>query len=143
MTVSTPITPPARLAKRVDFLACSKGRRFPTAAFVLQVRERGDPGAPRFGFTVTKAMGDAPRRNRMRRRLKEAVRLSAAEHAVLGYDYVLIARPDAYSCPFDALRADLVAALTKSAKPALERGSPSPRPGPAGNAGPAHGPHNG
>lgn len=70
----------------------------------------------RFGFTVTRQVGNAVIRNRIRRRLREAVRLAAAKEAVPGTDYVLIARKPALTLPFDRLIADLtsgLAALTR------------------------------
>ncbi|WP_439572852.1 ribonuclease P protein component [Phreatobacter sp.] len=106
-----------RLVRRADFVACSKkGRRVPTAAFVLQERPRGDDAPPRFGFTVTKKTGGAVERNRMRRRLKEAVRLSAAGRARSGSDYVLIASRAALTRPFETLQVDLEEALQRAGR---------------------------
>ena len=59
-----------RLRQRADFLAAATGAKAPTAAFVLQARKRGDSGPIRVGFTVTKKVGNAVERNRVRRRLK-------------------------------------------------------------------------
>ena len=65
-----------RLKKRRDFLAAAKGSKAARRAFVLEARERGDDGPARFGFTVTKRTAKkAVERNRIRRRLREAVRL--------------------------------------------------------------------
>ena len=121
-------TAPRRLVRRADFVACSKGRRVATAAFVLQERERGDDLPPRFGFTVTKKTGGAVERNRMRRRLKEAVRLGAPPAARPGSDYVLVLNRGALDRPFDTLMSDLTAALRRSAVPRSSRpaGHPSP-----------------
>ena len=73
----------ARLKKRADFLAAAKGRRQHQRSFVLQIRERAaaetgeaSSPAPRFGFTVTKKVGNSVIRNRIRRRLREVVRLA-------------------------------------------------------------------
>ena len=63
-----------RLRQRADFLAVANGARVNLAAFTLQGRLRDDPGPIRVGFTVTKKNGNAPERNRIRRRLREAVR---------------------------------------------------------------------
>lgn len=111
----TGLTPPSRLVRRADFIACSKGRRFPTAAFVLQERRRGDDKGPRFGFTVTKKTGGAVERNRMRRRLKEVVRLGARDAAQPGSDYVLVLGRAALDRPFESLVADLTDALRRAA----------------------------
>ena len=64
-----------RLRQRADFLAAATGIKVPATAFVLQARKRADDGPVRFGFTVSKKVGNAVERNRVRRRLREIVRL--------------------------------------------------------------------
>jgi ribonuclease P protein component len=124
----TSSTPPARLVRRADFIACSKGRRITTAAFVLQERTRGDEAPPRFGFTVTNKTGGAVERNRMRRRLREVVRLGAHDGARPGSDYVLVLNRNALDRPFDVLKTDLADALRRAAapRPARSAGRPNP-----------------
>ncbi len=99
------------LKRRSEFLRIRGGARCPTPPFVLERKPRAEPAAasspPRFGFTVTKAIGGAVERNRIRRRLKAAVAAVAASSARPGQDYVLIARKDALDIPFDALKKDL------------------------------------
>jgi ribonuclease P protein component len=68
---------------------------------------------PRFGFTVTKQSGGAVQRNRIRRRLKEALRLLNPLPAQPGHDYVILARPEALGMPFLALQGELIRALGK------------------------------
>jgi ribonuclease P protein component len=68
---------------------------------------------PRFGFTVTKQSGGAVQRNRIRRRLKEALRLLDPLPARPGHDYVILARPEALGMPFLALQGELIRALSK------------------------------
>ena len=92
-----------RLRQRADFLAAATGLKAPTAAFVLQARKRDDDGPVRVGFTVSKKVGNAVERNRVRRRLKEIVRLSAAGCLRPGHDYVLIGRRAALELPFDRM----------------------------------------
>ena len=70
-----------RLRQRADFLAAATGSRCRRPAFVLQARKRRDEGPARVGFTVSKKVGNAVERNRVRRRLREIVRLSAAAPA--------------------------------------------------------------
>jgi ribonuclease P protein component, eubacterial len=79
-----------RLRQRADFLAAATGAKVPTAAFVLQARKRDEHGPIRVGFTVSRKVGTAVERNRVRRRLREIVRLSAATGLLSGHDYVLI-----------------------------------------------------
>jgi len=102
-----------RLRDRADFLAAASGAKVPTAAFVLQARKRGDSGPVRVGFTVSRKVGSAVERNRVRRRLKEVVRLSAATGLCRGHDYVLIGRRAALSLPFEQLTQDLQRALRR------------------------------
>lgn len=102
-----------RLRQRGDFLAAATGVKMPTAAFVLQTRKRGDGGPVRVGFTVSRKVGTAVERNRVRRRLKEIVRLSAATGLLSGHDYVLIGRRAALSLPFDQITEDFKRALRR------------------------------
>jgi ribonuclease P protein component len=102
-----------RLKQRADFLAAAKGAKVPTGAFMLQARARGDAAPPRFGFTVSKKVGNAVERNRVRRRLREIVRRHAALLPDPGHDYVLIGRRAALQMPFDRMIADLTSALTR------------------------------
>ena len=105
-----------RLKKRRDFLAAAKGQRTARRAFVLEALARDDSGDPRFGFTVSKRVAKkAVERNRIRRRLKEAVRLSAEGSARPGHDYVLVGRIKALSEPFDELKVALAEALRQTA----------------------------
>jgi ribonuclease P protein component len=98
--------PVERLRKRMDFLAAATGPRIPAAAFVLQTRGRTDTGPPRVGFTVSKKVGNAVERNRVRRRLREIVRLSDAGRLRPGNDYVLVGRRAALELPFARLIED-------------------------------------
>jgi ribonuclease P protein component len=83
---------------------------------VLQARARGDAAPPRFGFTVSKKVGNAVERNRVRRRLREVVRLSAALPGEAGHDYVLIGRRAALAIPFERIAAEFAGALKRVAK---------------------------
>ncbi len=80
---------------------------------VLQAMRRGDTGPARLGFTVTKRVGNAVVRNRTRRRLKEAARLTLAERPLVGVDLVLIGREGTRRRAFGALREDFRRALAK------------------------------
>jgi len=102
-----------RLRQRADFLATATGTRAPAAAFVLQARNRRDQGPARFGFTVSKKVGNAVERNRVRRRLREIVRLSAATRVRAGHDYVLVGRRAALELPFARMTQEFEGALRR------------------------------
>ena len=104
-----------RLRQRADFLAAAAGLRVPGPAFVLQSCRRADDGPPRLGFTVSRQVGTAVERNRVRRRLREVVRRADADDIRPGHDYVLVARRAALTEPFDRLTADLSGALRRLA----------------------------
>ena len=111
-----------RLKTRAEFLHVRGGARFTAPSLVLQARKRAAGGTEeshvaRFGFTATKSLGGAVVRNRARRRLKEAVRLTGPTHAVEGYDYVLIAREGTVQRRFTELIRDLERALAKVHEP--------------------------
>ena len=85
--------------------------------FVLLVRDRndGDP-AMRIGYTVTKKIGGAVIRNRMKRRLRALVRELLPESGFGGADHVLIGRAGGVERDFAQLRTELQRALTKLRK---------------------------
>lgn len=115
--------PADTLKVRADFQRLRQARRAGGVAFMLAARDRGDGGPPRIGFTVAdKAIrqpagtgaprrAGAVRRNRARRRLKEAARLVAPQEARAGFDYVIIGREPALRQDFAALLADLTKAF--------------------------------
>ncbi len=80
----------------------------------MEVLERGDGDAARVGFTVTKKVGNAVVRNRVRRRLKEAVRIDAAGDMKPGNDYVIVGREDVLAAPFAEIRTELSRRLRKT-----------------------------
>ena len=102
-----------RLKQRADFLAAASGAKAPAPAFVLQTRKRTDDGPARCGFTVSKKVGNAVERNRVRRRLREIVRLSGFRRMQSGHDYVLIGRRAALKLPFERIAADFDGALRR------------------------------
>lgn len=99
-----------RLKKRQDFRRVyQRGSSLKNRAFVLCFRAAGRRSAntpPRIGFSVSKKIGKAVERNRVRRRLREACRLELAGFRP-GFDYVLIARLGAKAESVASLRQKL------------------------------------
>lgn len=131
-----------KLRKRQDFLAANGGRRWSAPGFVLLVHRRSGPrpqgaaapesgvqpdaglpqgsqpdtGPPRVGFTVTKKVGTAVVRNRLKRRLRALAREILAPRATAGTDYVLIGRSGGLTRSWSDLVSDLERALRKLAQ---------------------------
>ena len=112
------------LKKRRQFLQVAESqRRWVTPGFVLQLNVRAAVGSatrddqvrdtPRVGFTVTKRVGNAVVRNRVKRRLRAAAAKIVPSCASAGNDYVLIGRKQALERPFQSLMSDLKWALRK------------------------------
>ncbi|HEU0044576.1 ribonuclease P protein component [Sphingomonas sp.] len=99
---------------RRDFLAANGGRRAPMPGFVLLMRPRND-GSPamRVGYTVTKKIGNAVVRNRMKRRFRALAAELLPTSGVRGADHVLIGRAGGVEREFALLRAELAKALRK------------------------------
>lgn len=136
-----------RLKKRSDFVAAASGRRFHTERMTVQGLRRDDADGLRIGLTVTKRVGHATERTRIKRRLREATRLAVARLAdsrlaanerepageaacddaadQIAADIVVIARRPVLSAEFDVLIEDFVRALHNVTKP----GQPKARPG--------------
>jgi ribonuclease P protein component len=102
-----------RLRQRADFLAAAAGNKVTAPAFLLQARNRKDERPARVGFTVSKKVGNAVERNRVRRRLREVVRLSAVGRTRSGHDYVLVGRRAALNLPFERMVQDFDGALRR------------------------------
>lgn len=102
------------IKKRSAFKAASNGPRFSTPGFTMLRRPMAPEEASglRFGFTVTKKVGNSVERNRIRRRLREAVRANAGQLPSTPMDLVLLARRAAISLDFTALVADILRATS-------------------------------
>ena len=119
------------LKKRAEFLRVKGGPRYSTAAFALEARARSEadleggarakksaaPDAARFGFTVSRKVGGAVVRNRIRRRLRALVAGLDPSQVRSGCDYVLIVRPAAVERSYAELKVDLEQALARVHRP--------------------------
>lgn len=119
------------LRQRAEFLRIRGGLRQGTVAFVLEGKARtASPGGvgPRFGFTITRQVGNAVQRNRIRRRLREALRTLPSACVRPDFDYVLVARPAALERTFAELVAGLRSAFERlhATRPAGRRAAGGP-----------------
>jgi len=116
------------IKKRLDFLAANRGTRYATPGFVLLVKDRQDENADiRLGITITKKVGNAVVRNRMRRRFRALAQEMLGQKGKCGADHILIGRDSGIERDFTELRADMAKALdtlcqqNRSAEPAEAR----------------------
>jgi ribonuclease P protein component len=106
-----------KISARKDFLAANSAKRAANGGFVLLVRDRADAdSAMRLGITVTKKIGNAVVRNRMKRRFRALAREILPTSGVIGADHVMIGRASGVERDFAMLRQDLTRALEKIAR---------------------------
>ena len=83
-----------------------------TPGFLLLVRDRKDADpVMRVGFTVTKKIGGAVVRNRMKRRFRAVAREIVPGKGIQGADHVMIGRARGIERDFALLRSELANAL--------------------------------
>ncbi|MGH6830924.1 MAG: ribonuclease P protein component [Methylocella sp.] len=116
-----------RLKRRAEFLqVAAANRKWVAPGLILQVRRQSSsesssdsaalaagPEPVRVGFTASRKVGNAVKRNRARRRLRSVAEAVLARHAEPGMDFVLIARPATVDRDYHALVGDLVAGLKR------------------------------
>jgi ribonuclease P protein component len=108
----------ASIKNRSDFLAANGGLRTTTPGFILLVRDRKDSDqAMRVGFTVTKKIGGAVVRNRMKRRFRALAREIVPTKGFAGADHVMIGRANGVERDFGVLRDELGQALDRLRRP--------------------------
>ena len=109
------------IRKRADFLAANRGLRVARPGFVLLARPNGGHGK-RFGITVTKKIGNAVVRNRMKRRFRELLWAALPGGGLPDHDHVLIGREGGVERDFARLAEELEAALLRAAEGKGDRG---------------------
>lgn len=112
------LAPPPTFKLRADFLRlAARGRKLARQGFVMQIARSAEAHPFRIGYTATKKIGNAVARNRARRRLKEAARLTLAQAGPLaGFEMVLICRQETALLPFETLCGNLRAAIAEATR---------------------------
>ncbi|MCP5395132.1 MAG: ribonuclease P protein component [Sphingomonadaceae bacterium] len=103
------------IRKRADFLAANRGVRVARPGFVLLTRPNGSESM-RYGITVTKKIGNAVVRNRMKRRFRELLWDALPLEGLAGHDHILIGREGGVERDFGKLREELSMALQRAAQ---------------------------
>lgn len=103
------------LTQRADFVAANSGLRNARAGFVLLTRPNGGQGV-RYGITVTKKIGNAVVRNRMKRRFRELLRAALPTQGLADHDHVLIGRAGGIERDFHRMADELAQSLARAAQ---------------------------
>jgi len=100
----------ARIVRKTDFDAVYRnGKRRSSSHFTVFLKANDLPQS-RFGFSIKRALGGAVARNRIRRRVREVVRLHRREISA-GWDFVIHPKANVENAAFAALESDLVRLL--------------------------------
>jgi ribonuclease P protein component len=102
------------IRKRSDFLAANRGLRVARPGFVLLARPNDGQGK-RYGITVTRKIGNAVVRNRMKRRFRELLWSALPNNGLPDHDHILIGREGGVERNFAQLREELGEALARAA----------------------------
>ncbi|MBL0942645.1 MAG: ribonuclease P protein component [Alphaproteobacteria bacterium] len=109
-----------RLKRRQDFVRiASSGNRWIAPSLILQIDScpsmvlEDHASDCRVGFTASRKIGNAVKRNRAKRRLRAAVQQIFPNFAKGGYDYVLIARSASIDCSYEQLLRDIEFCLSR------------------------------
>ena len=110
-----------RLRKRQDFHRIYKrGTSFVASGMVLYIRKNNNAHF-RVGFSVSKKVGKAVKRNKVKRRLRHIARNLSASFCQ-GFDYIFIARPSLIYLPYDKQVEQMTFLLNKARKKRCENG---------------------
>ena len=110
---SSKASTPKVMTRRADFVAANKGLRNAKTGFVLLTRPNEGAGV-RYGITVTKKIGNAVVRNRMKRRFRELLRSALPTAGLANHDHVLIGRAGGVERDFATMTEELAKALARA-----------------------------
>jgi ribonuclease P protein component len=104
-----------RLKNRTEFLRVRKGQKIRGKNFFIEraLRQDGSDN-PRYGLTVSKKCGNAPQRNRIKRRLRHALEVHVAPHLIPSMDYVIVAHREIISMPFQKIVTQLTCCVNSA-----------------------------
>lgn len=104
-----------RLQRRQDFLRVQTAAKKFRGSYALLLVAARLPDVTRVGMTISRKVGNAVVRNRVRRRLREIVRQETIEFCQ-GHDYVIVVFPDAAHAAFTALQEDMTCLFQRAQK---------------------------
>ncbi len=102
------------IKKRIDFIKISKkGKKIFTKGFILQkykrkIDDKIENNIVRIGFTVTKKIGNAVVRNKVKRRFRAITKELLNNYLKKNYDYIIIAKKNSITMDYKELKNDLI-----------------------------------
>ena len=100
-----------KITKRSDYLRASKSKYFRSNSFIIQFYNRADDLGPRYGVTATKKIGNAIKRNKAKRRIRNLVKDLLPKYGKNGYDYVFIAKENLINEDWEVLKEESTSVL--------------------------------
>ena len=100
-----------KITKRSDYLRASKSKYFRSNSFIIQFYNRADDLEPRYGITATKKIGNAIKRNKAKRRIRNLVKDLLPKYGKNGYDYVFIAKENLINEDWEVLKEESTSVL--------------------------------
>ena len=100
-----------KITKRQDYLRASKSKYFRSNSFIIQFYNRADSLGPRYGVTATKKIGNAIKRNKAKRRIRNLVKDLLPKYGKNGYDYVFIAKENLINEDWEVLKEESTSVL--------------------------------
>ena len=103
------------IKKNIDFINVNKnGKAYKSNSLILKkLIYKNLHNSFRIGFTVTKRLGNAVKRNRAKRIMRELVRRNIIKYGKYNFLYVLIANKAIFDTPFKNLEKELEELLSK------------------------------